>query len=213
MTNPNESTPQTAAAGDTGDASPVWAPPLPQADAVIPSTQTAAPVTTAATAPPGHPRRVSSVTALLVIGAIVAACGIGFAAGRATSTGQTGTGGTGTGGIGGGAPAGLGVGLGPGGIDPRAFGIDAAMTGTVVTVTPQSITIKLADGQTTTIATGASTTYHEQSSTTSASVAAGQTVSIRVSGLSGLPQDLNPASSPVAGAGAQTATDVTITSK
>jgi hypothetical protein len=149
------------------------------------------------------------VTALLVIGAIVAACGIGFAAGRATSTGQTGTGGTGTGLAGGGAPGGVGVGLGPGGIDPRVFGIDVAMTGTVVSVASESLTIKLADGQTTTIATDASTTYHEQNSTTGASVSAGQTVNVKVSGLPGL----NPAASPGTVAAAQTATDVTITSK
>ena len=213
MTTPNESTPQTAAAGGTDDASPVWTPPLPQADPVIPSAEVVAPASAAAIARPGHARRASSVTALLVIGAIVAACGIGFAAGRATSTGQTGTGGTGTGQTGGGAPAGLGVGLGPGGFDTRALGIDVAVTGTVVSVTSESITIKLADGQTTTIATGASTTYHEQNSTTSASVSAGQTVSVKVNGSSGRPDDLNPASSPGAGAGAQTATDVTITAK
>jgi hypothetical protein len=206
MTTPNESTPQTAAAGGTDDASPVWTPPLPQADPVIPSAEVVAPATAAAR--PGHVRRAGSVTALLVIGAIVAACGIGFAAGRATSTGQTGTGVTGIGQTGGGAPAGLGVGF-----DTSALGIDVAVTGTVVSVTSESITIKLADGQTTTIATGASTTYHEQNSTTSASVSAGQTVSVKVNGSSGRADDLNPAVSPGTVAGAQTATDVTITSK
>ncbi|HEY5474237.1 MAG TPA: hypothetical protein VIK32_13730 [Candidatus Limnocylindrales bacterium] len=210
MTIPSEPTQQTPAADGAGDAFPVWAPSLP---GVEPANSPADVVAPAAIARPGHARRASSVTALLVIGAIVAACGIGFAAGRATSTGQTGTSGTGTGQTGGGAPAGLGVGLGPGGFDPRTFGIDVAMTGTVVSVTSESITIKLADGQTTTIATGASTTYHEQNSTTSASVSAGQTVSVKVNGSSGRPDDLNPASSPGAGAGAQTATDVTITAK
>lgn len=213
MTIPSESAPQTAAADGTDDASPVWAPPLPQTDPLIPSAEVVGPATAAATARPGHARRAGSVAALLVIGAIVAACGIGFAAGRATSTGQTGTGVAGTGQTGGGAPAGLGVGLGPGGFDARALGIDVAVTGTVVSVTSGSITIKLADGQTTTIATGASTTYHEQNSTTSASVAAGETVSVKVSGSSGRPNDLNPAASPGAVAGAQTAADVTITSK
>jgi hypothetical protein len=51
-----------------------------------------------------------------------------------------------------------------------------------------------------------------QNSTTGAAVAAGQTVSVKVNGLSGRPDDLNPAS-PGTVAGAQTATDVTITSK
>jgi hypothetical protein len=114
---------------------------------------------------------------------------------------------------GGGNPAGLGAGLGPGGFDPGAIGIDVVMTGTVVSVAADSITIKLANGQTTTLPTTATTTYHEQNSTTAAAVAAGQTVSVKVSGLGAGPNGPNAAASPGAAAGAQTATDVTITSK
>ena len=73
--------------------------------------------------------------------------------------------------------------------------------------------IKLASGQTTIIAIGASTTYHEQTSTIGASVSAGQTVSVKVSGLDGGPNGLNPGVDPGSVTGTQTATDVTITSK
>ena len=100
----------------------------------------------------------------------MAACGIGFAAGRATSTGQTGTGGTGTGGTGTGQTNGgqqngnFNLGLpgadaseAPGGFGGDGFGLNLAITGTVVSVSSDSITIKLANGSTTKVSTGAQT--------------------------------------------------------
>ena len=210
MTIPSEPTQQTPAADGAGDAFPVWAPSLP---GVEPANSPADVVAPAATARPGQVRRASSVTALLVIAAVVAAVGIGFAAGRVTSTGQTGTGGIVTGPMGGGAPAGLEGGPGAGSFDPGSIGIDVGLTGTVVSVASDAITIKLASCQTTTIAIGASTTYHEQTSTIGASVSAGQTVSVKVSGLDGGPNGLNPGVDPGSVTGTQTATDVTITSK
>jgi hypothetical protein len=89
-----------------------------------------------------------------------------------------------------------------------AFGGSASVTGTVVSVTDSSMTLQLADGQTVQIATGSSTTYHNQTAGTSASVAAGNTVQVQVSGGSA---GAGASASASAGAGTRTATDVTVT--
>ena len=153
-------------------------------------------------------RRTNSVTGLLIVAALVAAGGVSFAVGHATAGGQTST--TSQNGDANGLPAGFpnasgapGFGGGPGG-----FGGAAAVTGTVVSVAADSITVKLASGQTVTVATGSSTTYHNQTSGSSTDLAAGQTVQVQTSG--GVPTGASASASP----GSQTtrtATDVTIT--
>jgi hypothetical protein len=92
----------------------------------------------------------------------------------------------------------------------------ATVTGTVVSVARDSITVKLASGQTVTVATGSSTTYHNQTAGSGTDLAAGQTVQVQTSG--GTNPGANASASPNASAGSgtqttRTATDVTITSK
>ena len=164
-------------------------------------------------------RRANSVTALLVIGAMVALGGVSFAVGRVTSTGQSGTGQTSTGANGLAGQNG-GPGIGPnasgapefdlGGRD-GGFGGAATMSGAVVGVTSTSITVQLADGQTVTVATGSSTTYHAQTAATSIDVTTGATVTIKTTAGTTASGTASASASPATTT--RTATDVTITAK
>jgi hypothetical protein len=156
--------------------------------------------------------------------ALVALGGVGFAAGRATSTGQTGTsqsnGNADVGQFGGGPNASGGPGDLGGAARVGALGA-TTLSGTVVSVSADSITLKLASGQTVQIATGSSTIYHGQSSANSTDVTTGATVTVQTT--AGAPAGSSPAAgssaSTNAGAdpgaidGSRTATDVTITAK
>jgi hypothetical protein len=148
-------------------------------------------------------RQSGSTTVLLAISALIAVGGIGFAAGRALTPAATTTSNNG-------APNGAQFPNGsfvPG--DRGAFGGSATVSGTVVSVGSDSFTLKLANGQTVTIATGSSTTYHAQTPGSSGDLAAGQTVQVQTSG-----GRVEPGASASAGTTtARTATDVTITSK
>jgi hypothetical protein len=231
MTTPNES--RTFPQPPTGEA-PVWEPPQSQTDALSPSEdsargdastdETATRVTAAGSTAPGRlppaARRANSTTALLALSAVIAAAGIGFAVGHVTGSGGSATGQTNVtgisrgpnglpaiGAIASGVPA-FGDRLRDGGLAPG----NGTLTGTVVSVTSNSITIRLATGQTETIATGSSTTYHAQTSASSGDVTAGATVIVQTSG-TGLPDAGSAASSAAPVAGARTATSVTITGK
>ncbi len=204
---------------DAAAESPVWTP----ADAGDPQT-----ADTGDPAEAGSPqdvatvrlRRSGAVTTLLAIIALGATAGIAFAAGRATVSGTTTTGGN-TIPVGNGAGAarpiapdasfvpgqpallgdrdGLGDGLGfRGGVN--------AIAGTVTAVGADSITLKLANGQTVTISTASTTTFHQRNVATSSDVTAGDTVVIAVAG-GGLRGNDG------AGAGSQVAADVTVTSE
>jgi hypothetical protein len=163
---------------------------------------------------PAGARRTGSVSLLLVMSALVALGGVGFAVGRATSTGQTGTsqsnGNADVGQFGGGPNASGALGDLGGAARGGVLGA-TTLSGTVVSVSADSITLKLASGQTVQIATGSSTTYHGQSSATSTDVTTGATVTIQttVGAAAGSSASTN------AGAinGSRTATDVTITAK
>ncbi len=194
--------------------------PLPGATAATEAAATeasAAPATAAdgaaPTVTPARPHRANSVTALLVISALVAAGGVGYAVGHATATGQTGTDQT----IGGpngrngqngqnGRPAigpnASGVPVVPGGQNANAAPAAGAVSGTVVSVTPSSITIRLPNGRIVTIPTGSSTVYSVQEPATISDVTVGATVIVRTSGGTG-----------AASASAGTATQVIITGK
>jgi hypothetical protein len=164
----------------------------------------------APTVTPARPHRANSVTALLVISALVAAGGVGYAVGHATATGQTGTDQT----IGGAngqngqngwpaiGPNASGVPIVPGGQDGDAASAAGAVSGTVVSVTPSSITIQPPNGPTVTIPTGSSTVYSVQEPATSSDVTVGATVTVRTSGGTG-----------AASASAGMATQVIITGK
>jgi hypothetical protein len=159
-------------------------------------------------------RRANSVTGLLLVSTMIALAGVAFAAGRVTATGQSGTGQT-TNGIGGAngqngvpnfVPNASGVpNFDLGGRDRGLNGPGGTVTGTVTGVTSTSITVQLADGQTTTVAIGSSTTYHTQTAGNSGDVTQGSTVTIRTTGTEGA------AAVASAGATTRTATDVTVT--
>ena len=164
--------------------------PLPVA-AEVPVAPPTAPVRLAA-----RPRRSRSVPALLSLAAAVAVAGLCFTIGRVSAPSQT-------------TAA---VQNASGALDDRGAGggLVSSVTGTVVSISASSMTIQLADGQTVEVATGSSTTYHNQAASTSSSVAAGDTVAVQVSGGNDGPNTAASASSSASG-GTRTATDVTVT--
>jgi hypothetical protein len=166
---------------------------------------------TASAAPASKPvlkpkqRRSNSVTAMLAISALIAVGGVGFAVGRLASS-STATTGTNTNGGFNGAPRADASGLPA---DGRGFGLASTVSGTVVSVGTDSFTVKLASGQTVTIATGSSTTYHAQTAGSSTDLTAGSTVLVQTTG-----GDAAPGASASPGTSTtRTATDVTITAK
>jgi hypothetical protein len=87
-------------------------------------------------------------------------------------TGPNGSFAPGAGGFGGGNGAGRGLGFaGAGGL---------SITGTVDTISDDSVTIKTSTGNTVTIGLDSSTTYHQQADATSSDVTAGTTVILQV---------------------------------
>jgi hypothetical protein len=223
MTTPNETgMTQPLEAADA----PVWQPDLAPAATPDRDETAAGAANTSDEVPlvrgPVRARRAGSTTALLAIAAMVALGGIGFAVGRATAPDRSGTvttnaatangvpvqgaapsGAAALGAI----PSGLAGGLddrgGPG-VDGRLDDGAPTITGTVVSVSSSSMTIKLATGQTVTVATGSSTVYHAQTTAASTDVTAGASVVVQTSA----------ATSTTAGAaGSRTATNVIITAR
>jgi hypothetical protein len=148
------------------------------------------------------PRRGSrAVSTLLLVAAFAAVGGIGFAAGRMTATGQTGANSQ-YGNMDGQFRPGMGD-MGPlaSGLpdDLNRMGMNATVSGTVVSISSSEITLKLANGNKVTIAIGSSTTYHTQSVASSSDVTAGDTVQVSVTGAG------------ANSAGTQTASDIVIT--
>jgi hypothetical protein len=196
------------------EAAPVWTPPTPEAEGSAGAMAAAdvEPVTAEAISAARRPvrvRRSGSTPVLLAIGALMAVGGVGFAVGHLSGSGQTGTGQqNGANGL----PAGQ---FGPGASGrPDSGGLlggGFTISGTVVSVFADSITLKLADGSTTTIAIDSSTAYHSQEDATIADVTAGDTVSVQTSG--GGPSGQNAGASASPGTANRTATDVTITSQ
>jgi hypothetical protein len=131
-------------------------------------------------------RGMSWINVALGIALAVAIGGVAFAAGRMTAPQTAAANGNPNGGFrgqfgNGYFPGGgyFGGGNGGGGLG-RLGGGGASVQGTVTAVTPTSITLTTAGGQTVTIALGSSTTYHQQSSATSADVKTGGTVIVRI---------------------------------
>jgi hypothetical protein len=184
---------------------------------------------------PVRPRRANLVTVLLAVSAMIALGGVSFAVGRMASTGgstiQSTVGGAngqpaGGNGLPGVVPNASGAPLGPGGGLPGGGlpggGTSAALaagsrtvSGTVVSVSSNSITVRQANGQTITIATGSSTTYHSQTPATAADVTAGATVVVQTAGRSGFGRErggVSAGASPGTSFG-RTASSVTIVSQ
>ena len=162
-------------------------------------------------ASPGSARRGSSGSSRILniaLGAavLVAVAGVSFAVGRGTAP-ASGTAGSGTaivpgqggvfvpGGNGGNLPGasfdlngnggnGLPGAGGQGGIrgDRGGFGGGLTITGTVDTVSADSITITLESGQTVTVGLDGSTTYHQQADAAASDVTAGTTVQLQLAG-------------------------------
>ena len=161
--------------------------------------------------PPAGARRRSWVDILLVVGAVVALAGIGFAVGRLTAPTTTGFGqGRGQfngqfGGNPGNGPLGGNAGNGQFGGNAgsgqfgggRAFfgGGSLALTGKVTELAADHLTLEVANGSTVTIPVDSSTAYYQQTGSTSSDVHPGDAVIVEVT------RDGAPAASPGAGGG------------
>jgi hypothetical protein len=155
-----------------------------------------------------RPRRATPLlNALLAVAAVVAVAGVAFAVGRVTTPASAAAGNrTAAGGqVGGqfGGPRASGA-PGAGGLG-RGLGGAAAVEGTVTATTPTSVTISLANGQSVTFGTDASTTFHQQTDGTAADVTTGKQVIVQL----GRGPGESPAASPAA-AGAPTASSITV---
>jgi hypothetical protein len=213
---------------------PVWQPTIPEADpaALEPDVATGAlgeasfadgtsvaghtaGVRTAAVRS-GKVRRAGSTSILLVVSALIALGGVGFAVGRATSTGTGGTAAVNDAGLNNGFPGGADASGRPdfAGAPGGLAGNDATVSGTVVSSTANSITIQLANGQQVTLATGSSTTYHSQAAASGSDVAVGASVIVKTSGTTATSAGATAGATAGAATGAggtRTATDITIT--
>ncbi len=128
----------------------------------------------------------------LAVAVLVAAAGVAFAVGRATAPANA-TAGAGNGGLGnvagdGALPGangyfGRGDGVpGDGGRGGFGPGGGLSISGTVDSVTADSVTIGTESGQTITIGMESSTAYHQQAAASSSDVQAGKTVIVQLSG-------------------------------
>jgi hypothetical protein len=146
-------------------------------------------------------------------GALVAVGGLGFAVGHTLTSGSGGD--TQSNGFPGGNFGGEGR---PDGSFVPGAGLGRAdntsVTGTVESVTADSMTVKLANGQTVTVSLGSSTTYHSQTAAGSSSVTTGSTVIVQTANEAPNAAATNgAAASPGTDTTSRTATDVTVTSK
>jgi hypothetical protein len=188
---PSPSAPAGAApsGSNPSGSSPFGPPPASPGASVTPGAAFApAPVQPAAPAPvPAKPRRSGAstfVNVLLGVALVVAVGGVAFAAGRATApeTANAGTGRFGNGGN-------FAFGPGASGAPDRQFGggfgggnAGITIEGTVTAVAADSITLQLASGQTVTIPTTSSTTYHSQASASPSDVTSGTKVKVDLTG-------------------------------
>lgn len=156
---------------------------------------------------------------LLVIAAMVAVGGIGFALGHITA--PSGTSGA--------APNASGRGFGGGGGAFRSFApgesfnpgnlgngttrvnLGGGVTGTVQSMTATSITVLLSNGQSETVDLNGSTTYHGETSASSSQVQVGTTVTIQIDTTAVAGSTPNPGASGGLGGRNLTAKDVLIT--
>jgi hypothetical protein len=132
--------------------------------------------------------RMSALSLLLGLAVVVAIGGVAFAVGRVTAPAPATTGAGGFGGFRGGAgtggsgaaPGASGVPGGAGFFGAGGAGAGLTVTGTVQTITPTSITLKLQSGATVDIPIDSSTTYHGQTPATASQVTSGAQVQVQV---------------------------------
>jgi hypothetical protein len=149
---------------------------------------------------------------VLAAAVAVAIGGVAFAVGRTTAPVSAATG-AGRGGFGGAFPGGSFAprasgqpGLGRGGFGGGAGGA-LTVTGTVVSVAGDTLTIKTASGQTIEVSTGTSTTYNTQTPGSASDVQAGKTVQVSLDfagGGAGRPNASSSPSGPIGTAGSVT---------
>lgn len=156
-----------------------------------------------------QPRKASSMWLNVVLGlaALVAVGGIAFAIGR--STAPAATGGPGAGnfpGLGGNFPGGSFAPDASGGLGGGfARGGGFNLSGTVESITDDTLTLKTANGQTLEFSLGADTTYASKTPATAADVKAGSKVEVQLlAGGIGQPQASAAASGPIGTAGSVT---------
>jgi hypothetical protein len=165
--------------------------PEPMTASSVPTSPVAPAPVTGAPAPVNPARNKSSgggrwLNVVLGVAFAVAIAGVAFAVGRTTAPASAATGGRG--GFGGQFPGGSfaprasgepGFGGGRGGFG-GAFGAGLTISGTVVSVNGDTLTLKTASGQTIEVTTGASTTYNTQTTASASDVAAGKTVQVQL---------------------------------
>ena len=130
---------------------------------------------------PARPARRDPLPIVLALAALVAVGGLSFAGGRLTAPAAAVTGLPGTGQRGGQGNGQQGNGQGNGfGNVGRALGAGVAIKGTIAAVAADHITLRLDSGQTLDIPVDTGTTYHRQSSATSADVTTGAPVLVQM---------------------------------
>jgi hypothetical protein len=161
-------------------------------------------------------RSASALNVMLGVALLVAVGGVAFAGGRLTSpaasgaaaaagkTGQSGQGNQLRGPNASGAPG--------GGFARGGLGGNLALTGTVTASTPTSLTIALTGGQTVTVTTDSSTTYHHQAAGSVSDVTTGKQVVVQVNGRTFGAGGAAPGASPGASAAAGNANELKATS-
>jgi hypothetical protein len=131
------------------------------------------------------------INAVLGLALVVAVGGVAFAAGRATApttatrtgTGANGGFANGQGGFVPGGPRASGApGFGGGGLGFGGGGAGLSIEGTVSAVGADGITLTLTSGQTVTIPTSSSTTYHQRTAGSASDVTTGSTVIVQLAG-------------------------------
>jgi hypothetical protein len=147
---------------------------------------------------------------VLVVAAAVAIGGVAFAVGRTTAPVSASVG-NGRGNFGGAFPGGSFAprasgqpGFGGRGGFGGGFGGGLTVSGTVESVTADTLTIKTASGQTITVSTGASTTYNTQAPASASDVQTGKSVQVQLQGGGGRPSASAGTSGPLGTAGSVT---------
>jgi hypothetical protein len=157
---------------------------------------------------------------LLVIAAMVAVGGIGFALGHVTAPSGTSGGAanpSGRGGFGRNLPS-LAPGqtfnpgdFGGGNGQLRVNGLGGGLSGTVQSITGTTMTILMSDGQSVTVDLTGRTTYHGETSASASQVAVGTTVTVQLDTAALASASPNPGASGGLGGRTLTAKDVLIT--
>lgn len=180
-TDPATAAPASAQTDPAGEVAPIQS----AAPTVAPAVSAAPPVRAT---PAPRKRSGAWVNLLLGAAAIIAVAGVAFAVGRSTAPVAASSVGTFQGGR-------NSVVIGPGGsFDPGAVPADGfggrgmfgsggpSIEGTIASIDGETMTLKLASGETMTVTLDGDTTYHEATSATVDDVAVGDDVSVRLSG-------------------------------